>query len=206
MKNPFDFGGSDIHETCLCGGLRSPSALLVFFCGQAKQTIEWNILGDSKLASGHNPRKTRNTASRLYASANQSSCSIHPCLSRLRLYNTCNDDFEGLIRGIKCFIVITIDMCDSVNNFQEETCCLHLETIFTEEHRGLIEIIFITWCNDNHLKPNISKTNKLMVYYQRNRIEHKVVKFEAMLQIWMLLQRSYKDLFNHHSFKVGTQD
>ncbi len=46
--------------------------------------------------------------------------------------------------------------------------CLHLQTIFTEEYRGLIES-FVTWCNDNHLKLNISKTNELVVDYQRNR-------------------------------------
>ena len=28
---------------------------------------------------------------------------------------------------------------------------------------------FFTWCNDNHLKLNISKTNELVVDYQRNR-------------------------------------
>ncbi|XP_071398745.1 general transcription factor II-I repeat domain-containing protein 2A-like, partial [Centroberyx affinis] len=40
-------------------------------------------------------------------------------------------------------------------------------TIFTEEYRGLIES-FVTWCNNNRLKLNISKT-KLVVDYQRNR-------------------------------------
>ncbi len=65
--------------------------------------------------------------------------------------------------------VITILTCMiPVNNFQWETCCLHLETIFTEEYRGLIES-FVTWCNDSHLKLNISRTNELVVDYQRNR-------------------------------------
>ncbi len=27
----------------------------------------------------------------------------------------------------------------------------------------------VTWCNDNHMKLNISKTNELVVDYQRNR-------------------------------------
>ncbi len=65
--------------------------------------------------------------------------------------------------------VITILTClIPLNHFQWETCHLHLETIFTEECRGLIES-FITWCNDSHLKLNISKTNELVVDYQRNR-------------------------------------
>ncbi len=51
-----------------------------------------------------------------------------------------------------------------VNNFQWETCCLHLETVFTEDWES-----FVIWCNDNHLKLNINKTNELAVDYQRNR-------------------------------------
>lgn len=40
--------------------------------------------------------------------------------------------------------VITILACIiPVNNFQGETCCLHLKTVFTEEYGGLIES-FIT--------------------------------------------------------------
>ena len=34
----------------------------------------------------HDKIITRNTALRLYASANQSSCSLHPCLSRLIIF------------------------------------------------------------------------------------------------------------------------
>ncbi len=37
-----------------------------------------------------------------------------------------------------------------------------------EEYRGLIES-FVTWCNKNHLKLNISKTKELVVDYQRKR-------------------------------------
>lgn len=50
----------------------------------------------------------------------------------------------------------------------EVTCCFHLETIFKEEYRGLRES-FITWCNGNHLKLNISKTNELVLGLQMNR-------------------------------------
>lgn len=35
---------------------------------------------------------------------------------------------------------------------------LHLKNIFTEGQRGLR---FVTWCDDNHLKLSISKTNEL---------------------------------------------
>ncbi len=35
-------------------------------------------------------------------------------------------------------------------------------------YRGLTESYDI-WCNDNHLELNISKTNELVVDYQRNR-------------------------------------
>ncbi len=37
-----------------------------------------------------------------------------------------------------------------------------------EEYRGLIES-FVTWCNNNHLKLNISKTKELVVDYRRKR-------------------------------------
>ncbi len=57
--------------------------------------------------------------------------------------------------------IINIFTCMYVQNFQRETCCLHLETIFTEDCRGLIES-FITWSlfitRHNYLKLNISKT------------------------------------------------
>ncbi len=38
-----------------------------------------------------------------------------------------------------------------------------------EEYMRLIQS-FVTWCNNSHLKINISKTMELVVYYQRNRI------------------------------------
>ena len=41
--------------------------------------------------------------------------------------------------------------------------CRHW-TFFIEDYRGMIES-FITWCNDNHAKLNISKTNELVVDY-----------------------------------------
>lgn len=56
-----------------------------------------------------------------------------------------------------------------VNNFLLETHSFHLETHFNNKYRGLIES-FVTWCNNNHLVLNISKSNKLVVVdYQRNR-------------------------------------
>lgn len=40
--------------------------------------------------------------------------------------------------------------------FQWGTCCLHLQTICTEEYRGPIESC-VTWCN--HLKPEEQDEN-----------------------------------------------
>ncbi len=80
---------------------------------------------------------------------------------------------KTLLKGNKCFFsemeVITVLTCMILlYHFQWETCCLHLKIIFTEEYRGLTES-FITWCNHNHLKLNISKITELVVDYQRNR-------------------------------------
>ncbi len=77
---------------------------------------------------------------------------------------------------IKCIFlgemeVITILCVIPVNNFQWETCRLHSETVFflfLQEYRGLTES-FVTWCNNNHLKLNISKTNELVVDCWRTR-------------------------------------
>ncbi len=48
-----------------------------------------------------------------------------------------------------------------VNIIQCQTCCLHLQTIFTEENRGLKER-FVTCSNNNHLKLS-SKTSEHVV-------------------------------------------
>lgn len=47
-------------------------------------------------------------------------------------------------------------------NLWGETCCLHLETILTEQYRGLVEGI-ITWCNRKRLQLDITITNELVV-------------------------------------------
>lgn len=52
----------------------------------------------------------------------------------------------------------------AVTNFQQETCRLHLETIFRVEYRGTIEI-FVIRSDNNYL--TIIKSNKLDVTYQR---------------------------------------
>ncbi len=60
-------------------------------------------------------------------------------------------------------------MYDSSESFPVRNMLSSLRDYFlTEEYRGLIES-FVTWCNDSHLKLSISKTNELMVDYQRNR-------------------------------------
>ncbi len=45
-----------------------------------------------------------------------------------------------------------------VNNLHQEACYLHLETISTEKHRGMIES-FVTLCDNN----NRSRTNDLVL-------------------------------------------
>lgn len=49
-----------------------------------------------------------------------------------------------------------------------ETCCLHLEAIFTEEAGGLIEIL-VTRCNNKDLNRNMIKESLLVLDCQRNR-------------------------------------
>ncbi len=44
---------------------------------------------------------------------------------------------------------------------------------------------FVTWCNHNHLKLNISKTNELVVDYQRNRRRPVVIQGEEVKRVKM---------------------
>ena len=62
-------------------------------------------------------KKNSVTSSQLQVSSNQSSYDLHPFLS----------------------CIITLLTCDSSKYFQLETCCLNIETIFTEEYRRLNE-------------------------------------------------------------------
>lgn len=50
--------------------------------------------------------------------------------------------------------------------FQREARSLYILNafIFTEQHTGLVES-FVTWRNDNHLMPNLGKTNEPAVDY-----------------------------------------
>ncbi len=55
-----------------------------------------------------------------------------------------------------------------------------------EEYRGLIES-FVTWCNSNHLKLNISKNNELVVDYQRNRKWKEVKRVDSYKYLGVII-------------------
>lgn len=58
---------------------------------------------------------------------------------------------------------------------------LHFRTIFTEGYRELIESV-ITWCKNNHLKPDISKTNVLVVDYSALNVDVSAQNFTHLFQ------------------------
>ncbi len=81
-----------------------------------------------------------------------------------------------------------------VNNLEGETCCLHLESNFTEESEGLIENI-VTWSKAHHLKLSISKSNKLVVHYSAVNMDDvaqklQIVQFEYFTYMCYQSRRS----------------
>lgn len=83
-----------------------------------------------------------------------------------------------------------------MNDFQRETCCLHFETIFTKEYRGLIEFGHMVQKQSPKVQHQ-QNHNELVVDYNSLNMDA-AAKMQQISKMWML--------HTTHMFNLGTKE